>query len=133
MGQRTVLTFRLRLVQDDIVDIEVSNVADVKRHDIAVTTADIIVGSLASTICLRTGSGKQRLHHLEYIAQFAWIQRGTGQYARESLAILQCDDARKSLSSPCQRIAPLSTMKSMNTHSQIGQKVHHPVGKVPHG
>lgn len=70
----TVLRLGLGLVEHHVVDIEISNIAHVERHDMVVTRANVVVGSLGGTVGLRAGSGHQLLDHLENVSQFARVQ-----------------------------------------------------------
>ena len=72
--RRTILALRLRLVQHHVVDIEVGNVTHIKRHDVIVTYANVVVGDVPSAIRLRVVGRQELLDHLEDIAQLAGVQ-----------------------------------------------------------
>ena len=71
---RTILSLDLGLIQHHVVNIEVSNIAHVERHDMVVTRTNVVVRSLGGTVGLRAGSGHQLLDHLEDVSQFARVQ-----------------------------------------------------------
>lgn len=84
-GGGAVLALGLCLVEDDVVDVEVGDVAHVKGHDVGFALAGVFFRGLA--VWLRTASRRQLLDHLEDIAQLAGVQGGAGEDARVACAV----------------------------------------------
>jgi hypothetical protein len=91
------LALGLRLVKNDIVDIEVGHIAHVERHDMVVSGTDIVVGYPTTAIDLRVTSRLHFLDHFENVTHFGRVKRSTRKYACILLTVLQCDVTRVAL------------------------------------